>query len=73
MKSPTIVKEVQNLNGKVTTLSQFISKVAHTSLPLYQLLHKGLVFEWFLACEDDFQDFNRILSCPSILVKPELG
>jgi len=73
LKSPTSVREVQRLNGRIIALSCFMPKVAHRALPLYQLLRKNSTFVWSESCEQAFQEFKHILAAPLILVKPELG
>jgi len=54
LKSPTTVKEVQKLNGKITALSRFMPKVAHRALPFYLLIWKDSTFEWSEACKNAF-------------------
>ena len=46
MRSPCTIKEVQQLTGRVTALSRFMTRSAHRTLPLYNLLKKGKDFEW---------------------------
>ena len=41
MKSPTCVKEVQQLNGRLAALSRFLAGAAIRSLPFYATLRKG--------------------------------
>ena len=41
MKSPTYVKEVQQLNGRLAALSRFLVGAAIRSLPFYATLRKG--------------------------------
>ena len=45
MKSPTCVKEVQQLNGRLATLSRFLAGAMIRSLPFYATLKKGKQFE----------------------------
>ena len=40
MKSPTSLKEVQQLNGRLADLSRFLAGSALRSLPLFSLLRK---------------------------------
>ena len=58
MKSPTYVKEVQQLNGRLAALSRFLAGSAIRSLPFYATLKKGKRFEWTTECEQAFQDFK---------------
>lgn len=45
MRSPTCLKEVQQLNGRLAALSKFLAGSALRSLPLFSTLKKGLQFE----------------------------
>jgi len=54
LKSPTTVRKVQKLNGKITTLSRFMPKVNHRALLLYQLLKKDSIFKWLETCKKAF-------------------
>ena len=72
MKSPTTVKEVQCLTGRIASLSRFMATSARKSLSLFSLLKKGNAFEWTSECEAAFLDFKEYLSCPPILSKPEV-
>ena len=73
MKSPTTVKEVQHLTGKIPSLSRFMAASARKALPFFSLRRKGNTFEWTLECEAAFCKFKKYLSCPLILSKPEVG
>ena len=43
------VKEVQNLNGKVAALNNFVSRVMDKCLPFFRTLKKS--FEWMVKCQ----------------------
>ena len=73
MKSPTCVKEVQQLNGRLAALSRFLAGAAIRSLPFYANLRKGRQFEWTTECEQAFQDFKEFLGRPPILSRPREG
>ena len=45
---PKMVKEVQSLNGKITTLNRFVSKAIDKCLPFFCTLRKS--FEWTDEC-----------------------
>ena len=51
MHNPTSVKEVQKLNGRPTSLSRFLPKLAKKEKPLYKLLRKTEPFLWGEAYE----------------------
>lgn len=73
MKSPTCLKEVQKLNGRITALNRFIPRSAARSIPLFKALKKGAAFEWTPECEEAFLDLKRVLTSPPVLAKPVLG
>jgi len=54
MRSPTNVKEVQQLVGKVTAIARFLSKLADKTKPMIKLLKKSNKFVWDETCEQNF-------------------
>ena len=70
MKSPTNIKEVQSLIGKVAALSRFISKSTDKCVPFFNLLRGNKKFEWNPDCEQAFQALKEHLSQPPVLSKP---
>ena len=54
MKSPTKIKEVHSLTGKVAALSRFISKSTDKYVPFFNLLRGNKKFEWSEECEQAF-------------------
>ena len=73
MKSPTCVKEVQQLNGRLAALSRFLAGAVIRSLPFYATLRKGKQFECTTECEQAFQDFKEFLGRPPIQSRPREG
>ncbi|XP_025669999.1 uncharacterized protein [Arachis hypogaea] len=73
MKSPGCVKDVQRLSGRLTALSRFLGASAARALPFFNLMKKGIVFYWTLACEEAFNHFKEILATPPVLRKPKVG
>ncbi|XP_072094127.1 uncharacterized protein [Arachis hypogaea] len=73
MKSPGSIKEVQRLAGRLASLSQFLGASATKTLPFFNLMKKGIAFEWTPACEEAFQNFKEILATPPVLGKPKEG
>ncbi|GJV66913.1 reverse transcriptase domain-containing protein [Tanacetum coccineum] len=60
-----IIKEVQNLNGKLASLNRFLSKSAEKSLPLFKNLKKCIKksdFYWTLEAEQVFKQLKQHLS-----------
>jgi len=70
MKSPGCIKDVQILEGRLTSLSHFLGASATKALPFFNLIRKGIAFEWTPACEEAFRHFKEILAAPLVLGKP---
>ena len=62
---PKMVKGVQSLNGKITTLNRFVSKATEKCLPFFRTLRKS--FEWTDECQKAFEDLKKYLSSPPLL------
>ncbi|XP_057730621.1 uncharacterized protein LOC130945952 [Arachis stenosperma] len=73
MKSPGCIKNVQRLAGRLTSLSRFLGASATKALPFFNLMKKGMAFEWTPACEEAFRHFKEILAAPPVLGKPKDG
>jgi len=46
MRSPTCLKEVQQLNGKLVALSRFLPRLAEKAKLFFMLLRGAKVFTW---------------------------
>ncbi|KAL2228606.1 UNVERIFIED_CONTAM: Retrovirus-related Pol polyprotein from transposon 17.6 [Sesamum indicum] len=64
LKSPTTIKEVQKLTGKLASLNCFISKSSDRNLHFFKVLRKTKNFEWTDECERAFQDLKTFLPSP---------
>jgi len=73
MRSPTNVKEVQRLTGRIAALSRFLPRAGDHGHPYFECLRKGKGFQWSDECEKAFQRLKEQLSCPPILCRPILG
>lgn len=73
MQSPSNVKEVQQLTGRVSSLSRFMSKSADRALPFFKCLKKNDKFQWTVECEETFARLKEFLTTPPILCRPTLG
>ncbi|XP_072087012.1 uncharacterized protein [Arachis hypogaea] len=73
MKSPSCIKDVQRLAGRLTALSRFLGASAARAIPFFNLMRKGMAFEWTPACEEAFNHFKQILAAPPVLGKPKAG
>ncbi|XP_016205112.1 uncharacterized protein LOC107645570 [Arachis ipaensis] len=73
MRSPGCIKDVQRLTGRLTALSRFLGASAAKTLPFFNLMKKGIAFEWTPTCEEAFNHFKEILATPPVLGKPKAG
>ena len=71
MPSPSGIKEVQRLIGRIVALSRFVSRVSDKCQPFFQVLKKA--FQWDTKCEEAFSALKTYLSSPPILVSPIEG
>jgi len=71
MWSPTSIKEVQRLIGRLTAISRFLPKLAEQTQPITQLLKKSTKFTWNDDCEQIFQKLKATLTSPPILHKSD--
>ena len=71
LEPPRTVKEVQSLNGKITTLNRFVSKATNKCLPFFRTLKKS--FEWTDKCQVAFENLKAYLSSPSLLSPSKPG
>ena len=62
---PKMVKEVQSLNGKITTLNGFVSRATDKCLPFFRVLKRS--FEWTDKCQQAFENLKLYLSSPPLL------
>ena len=73
MKSPSSVKEVQQLTGRLAALNRFLSKSAEKSLPFFKTLGARRKFEWTKECEEAFGDLKKYLREMPLLTRPQAG
>ena len=71
MPSPSGIKEVQRLTGRIAALSRFVSRASDKCQPFFQVLKKA--FQWDEKCEEAFMALKKYLSSPPILVSPIEG
>lgn len=63
MTSPSLLTEVQSLNGKLTTLSRFLSRAADKSIPFFKMLKLCLDknnFKWTPEADEAFQRIKDV-------------
>ncbi|KAL2248676.1 UNVERIFIED_CONTAM: Retrovirus-related Pol polyprotein from transposon [Sesamum indicum] len=73
LRSPTSIKEVQKLTGKIASLSIFISRSADKSLPFFKILRKAKNFIWTMECDQALQELKEYLTKPPLLANPKEG
>ena len=71
MSSPSSLKEVQRLTGRIATLSHFVSRASDKCQPFFQVLKKA--FQWDPHYKEAFTALKTYLSSPPILVSPSKG
>ena len=76
LPSPKCLKEVQKLNGKLTSLNRFLSKSAEKSLPFFKTLKKCTKksdFHWTKEAEEAFQQMKNVIANFLTLTTPIEG
>jgi len=73
MRSPTSVKEVQQLTGRMAALSRFVSTGGEKGHPYFQCLKRNSRFAWPDECEAAFLKLKEYLVTPPVLCKPVAG
>ncbi|GMH16200.1 hypothetical protein Nepgr_018041 [Nepenthes gracilis] len=75
MRSPRMVREVQQLTGRVAALSRFLAKSAGEALSFFKALKgtKSRDFQWSDDCEEAFQGLKSYLSSSPLLASPQHG
>ena len=67
MRSPTPVKEVQQLTGRMAALSRFVSAGGEKGHPYFQFLKRNSRFAWTDECEAAFIKLKEYLATPPVL------
>jgi len=73
MRSPTNVKEVQQLTRRMAALSRFLLGSDDKGYPYFQCLKKNNRFVWTKECEEAFTKLKEYLASPPVLGKPVPG
>jgi len=71
MRSPALVKEVQQLTGRMAALSRFVSAGGDKGYPYFQCLRRNSRFVWNEECEAAFLKLKDYLAAPLVLCKPQ--
>ena len=73
MRSPTTVKEVQQLTGRMAALSQLVSASGEKGHPYFQCLRRNNKFAWTKECEEAFVKLKEYLASPPVLCQSLMG
>ena len=73
IRSPTSVKEVQQLTGRMAALSRFVSDGGEKGHPYFQCLKRNSRFAWTDEYEAAFLKLKEYLATPPVLCKPRAG
>nr|GEW23346.1 reverse transcriptase domain-containing protein [Tanacetum cinerariifolium] len=74
LPSPKFLKDVQKLNGKLTSLNRFLSKSAEKSLPFFKTLKKCTNksdFQWTPEAEEAFKEMKQSIAELPMLMAPK--
>nr|GEZ18702.1 reverse transcriptase domain-containing protein [Tanacetum cinerariifolium] len=73
LPSPKCIKDVQKLNGKLTSLNTFLAKSAEKSLPFFKTLKKCTKksdFHWTVEAEEAFKQMKQLIAELPMLTAP---
>lgn len=73
MRSPTNVKEVQYLTGRLAALYCFVSCVRDQDFLFFSTIKKKEKFKWTSKCDEAFQRVKYFLMSPLILTRLREG
>jgi len=65
MRSPTCLKEVQQLNDKLAALSGFLPKLAEKAKSFFRILKGAKAFVWDEVYEEMFTNIKKRPFCPT--------
>ncbi|GJY59558.1 reverse transcriptase domain-containing protein [Tanacetum coccineum] len=74
LQSPKCLKDVQKLNGKLTSLNRFLAKSVEKSLPFFKTLKKCTKksdFLWTEEVESAFKQMKELIAKLPMLIAPE--
>ena len=70
---PTDLTKLRQFLGLASYYRRFIPGFAKVAHPLYQLMKKGVSFEWDSACQTAFNTLKNMLTTTPVLVYPQFG
>nr|KYP65874.1 Transposon Ty3-I Gag-Pol polyprotein [Cajanus cajan] len=71
IRSPSNLKEMQRLSGRLVALSRFLPRLADKISPMTKLLWKASAFSCNETCEGAFTELKATLASPPILTRPD--
>nr|KYP55442.1 Retrovirus-related Pol polyprotein from transposon 17.6 [Cajanus cajan] len=71
MRSPSNLKELQRLSGRLVALSRFLPRLGDKISPMTKILQKASAFSWDEPCEEAFMALKAALATPPILTRPD--
>jgi hypothetical protein len=69
---PTTVTEIRSFLGLAGYYQRFIEGFSKIAKPMTSLLEKGKEFKWNEKCQESFDQLNKRLMSPPVLVMPDL-
>ena len=73
INTPTSVREVRSLLGRLNYIARFISQLSDVAKPFFKLLKKGAKVIWDSECHQAFEKIKKYLILPPVLVPPTPG
>jgi len=70
MPSPSNIKQLQSLQGKLQAIRRLISQLSDKCKPFTKLLKKGVVFHWGKEQEEALDEIKKYLLTPLVLIPP---
>ena len=70
MQPPKNLSQLHSLQGRLQSVSRFISQLAEKCVPFTHLLHKDIIFKWDDQCQKAFDLLKTYLMNPPVLVPP---
>jgi len=70
MPSPSNIKQLQSLQGKLQAIRRFILQLSDKCKPFTKLLKKGVVFHWGKEQEESLDEIKNYLLTHPVLSPP---
>jgi len=73
MHPPKNLKELRSLQDRLTYIRRFITNLSGRCQPFTRLMRKNVSFVWDQTCQEAYEDINRYLTKPPVLVASTSG